>query len=251
MSSLDNILSRPKFVESVGYIYPVIIKDYDEFMENANVISYTYDHFDLDELSNVFEQPKENIKLLDLITIVSRQTGTFEQTFNNLKTVFSIVLRSDVNFAVRENGVVFYNDNSYIDRSNYDEIRKIIMGQNLIFSPKIYKSAIVQEWANKVIAARAESAVDIRLEDMLSTISIVTGKHYWDLEKYSYYQIKTEFARIGKDKAYHTNVAYQCAGAEKVSIEHYAENAGIDMNPYDDIFVDSKKNSKLDKAMGG
>jgi hypothetical protein len=250
MSSLDSILSRPKFVESVGYIHPVIIKDYDKFMENANVISYTYNHFNLDELSNYFGQSKEDIKLLDLINIVSRQTQTFEQTFNNLSVVFSTVLRKKVNYEVSDLGVYFYNDNTLIDRNNYDEIRAIIMKQNLIFTPKVFDHPLVQDWANKVLEARAKEAVDIRVEDMLSTISIVSGKHYWDLENYTIYQIKADFARIGKDKAYHTNVAFKCAGADKIDISHYAENAGLDKNPFDDIFIDSKKNAKLDKALG-
>lgn len=250
MSLLSNIFQKPKAIPSVGEIYPVLMKDYDEFMDNANVISYTYDHFNLEEIAPMLGVLSEELKLLDLITLVSKETNTYEQTFDNLCKVFSIILRKKVDFTFGHTGVCFFDNKGFlIDRDNYDEIRSIIMKQNLIFSQKIYKSRLVQEWANKVLEARAKNAIDITIEDMITTIAVVSGKHYWDLENYTYYQIKAEFARIGKDKAYHTNVAYQCAGAEKITIEHYAENTDIFKNPFDDVFK-SSENSKLDKALG-
>lgn len=252
MSSLSNIFQKPRKLHSVGEIHPVLMKDFDEFMDNANIISYTYDHFSLDEIALMLDISKEELKLLDLITLVSKETDTYEQTFDNLCKVLSIVLRKEVKFTYGHTGVCFYDNNSFlVDRDNYDDVRTIIMEQNLIFMPKVYKDKLAQEWANKVLAQRAKNGINITIEDMVTTIAVVSGKHYWELENYSIYQIKAEFARIGKDKAYHTNVAYQCAGAEKITIEHYAENTDMYKNPYDDVFKSKDKLKNIGNALGG
>lgn len=250
--TLAHIFQKPKIIENVGEVYSVLMKDYDDFMDKANILSYSYAHFAVDEISKSMEIPKEEIKLLDLITIISTQTESFEQAFDNLNVVFSIVLRKPVENTWGENGIYFFSGDEYlIDRNNYDDVRKAIMEQNLIFEPKVFKSKLTQEWAERVLQTRAKSSVNITIEDMVTTVAVLSGKHYWDLENYSYYQLKAEFSRISKIKNYDTSS--QLLGnpyASDVKLDHYAENVEMFKSPYDDIFVSKNKLSKLNSALG-
>lgn len=252
MSSLSHIFQKPNKIENVGEIYPVLLKDYDEFMDKANLLSYSYSHFDVEAVSNSLQMPKEDIKLLDLLMIISTQTDSAELAFDNLNVVFSIVLKKKVDYSFGENGLYFVCGDEYlIDRNNYDEVRKVIMEQNLIFEPKVFKSKIAQEWAERVLQTRARSAVNITIEDMVTTVAVLSGKHYWDLENYSYYQLKAEFSRINKIKNYETNsMLLGNPYASDVKLDHYAENMEMFKSPYDDIFVSKNKLSKLNSALG-
>jgi hypothetical protein len=248
---LTNIFNKPKMLPSIGQVYPVLMKDYDDFMECSNVLSLSYQHFDIREVAKLLESDEGEIKLLDLVILAARESNTFDETMETLNQVFSIVLKQKIVHDFGEFGIYFRDEkNNYlIDRFNYDEVRSTIMHQNIIFEPKIFKDKLVAQWAEMALKQRAKNSVDISIEDMLTTISVVSGKHYWDLENYSIYQIKQEFARIGKDKTYHTNVAFKCAGAESVDIEHYAENTEIYKSPFDDLFKKKNQNSGLNKAM--
>lgn len=236
-------------------IYPVTMGEYDEFMECANVISYTYGHFNLDAISKDHGVPKEEIKLLDLITFLSYQGNAQQLTFLYLSKMFSIALRQEIKFSYdQETGLFFMSSDNkkLIDRNNYDDIRKVIMEQNLIFEPKIYKSKMVQKWAEKVLKNRAKSALDITHEDMITTISVIQGITYEELERYSIFQIKATFQRICKIQEYQTTAIMlanpYAAGAVKLG--HFAENTDIRRDPSSDIFKDSSKLGKLNDAIG-
>lgn len=253
MSKTQDILGKPTNIEFIGDIYPVLIKDYDEFMKVANALTYSYDHFDLVELAKIIGVAKEELKLLDLITIISTQTNTYEQTFNSLASVFSFALRKQINYLDGANGVLFHSEDhsTNIDRYNYDEIRQVVMRQNLIFTPKVFKNKLAQEWAEKVLKARAKSSSNITLEDILTTVSVMDGKHYWDLENYTYYQVKADFDRICKIKNYDSmSILLANPYAGKLDIEHFAESMDMHKNPYDDVFKSKNKLQGLNNALG-
>lgn len=252
--SVANILNKPTYVKGIGEIYPVRMIHYDEFMECANVISLTVDHFDVGEVRKIFGIPDdEEIKLLDLITFMSASSEDGSPlpldnnpTFNQMKNLFEIVLQKEVTYQLtNEYGLTFnYGEGGMIYRDNYDELRKVIMSQNLLFEPKVYKDKLMQQWADKVLKARAKGGIDIDIEEYLTTIAVMSGKHYWDLSRYTIYQIKHEFSRIVKFKAFDTNLA-MIGHSEKIGQDHYAEKTDVGKSPYEDLFVD--KNKKLGK----
>lgn len=251
--SLSHIFQKPQLVGNAGDIYPVLMKDYEEFITKSNIILYNYEHFDVDYISNFFDIPKDDIKLLDLIAIMFYQEKMYEQIIKNLEDVFSIVLRKKINSYFNEGVLYFYSDEgNIINRDNYDEIRKIIMEQNLLFEPKVFKNKHTQEWAELVLKQREKNSVKMTIEDMITTVAVFSGKHYWDLENYSYYQLKAEFNRISKIKEYETmSIALANPYASNIEIKHFAEDTEILKNPYDDIFVNKNKLSNLNSAIGG
>jgi hypothetical protein len=45
MNTVKYILGLPEYIERIGNVYPVKVKDYDVFMENADILMYNRQHF--------------------------------------------------------------------------------------------------------------------------------------------------------------------------------------------------------------
>lgn len=241
--SLDNMLNLPIHIKDYGYIYPVKLKNWDKFEINLNPIILGKDHIPL----NI----DGDFSLLDRLFALGRQD---QSVFENMCKVFNIVSNSQkYELIVGDKDYLFINENNQIiDRENYDEIRRVILYQNILFEPKIYKNPTIKKWAEKVLITRAKNAPDITLEDKISTISVFTGKHYWDLAEYTMYQINYDFGRIRKIKNYDTQTiafANPYADHSKMKIEDFAENINMYENPYDGIFKEKSKLSKIDSAI--
>lgn len=239
--SLKYIRGKPDFVEGVGDIYPVKIKDYDDFNEVSYLLNISKEHFTVSDLP-----------LLKLIIFYASSGGfDLESMVKDYEKLFSIVLRKKVIFTIKVNGDFKFVIDEFqnINCDNYDEVREIIMKQNLIFAPKVYKNKLVQQWAEKALQAKMKNAPKITMEDMLSTISNHSGKSYEELDEATIYQVYTDFYRIRKDKNYETAIIAKSLGAD-MPIEDYAESLDLFKSPYDDIFVEKDKLNKLNKALG-
>src|SRR5690606_20641865 len=177
-----------------------------------------------------------------------------EQILEDLTKVFSLVTHKEVLFFAKNENEDDYGfkleTGEIINKYNYDLVRQVIMKQNLMFEQKVYKDKIVQSVMHKVFEARAKNSIKMEFEDMISTVSVFTGKHYWDLAEYTVYQLKTDFNRISKFKAYDTSVSAKIAGSDE-KIEHFAENVDLFKSPYDlDSFTKSKNTvNRLDKFL--
>lgn len=237
MESVKYILGLPEYIEGIGDIFPIRLIDYDAFAACAEPLYISKLHF---------ETTVENFYLLDALVYKLQEQGYIQK----LEKLFSLVLKKEVYFVMTEqNRYAFVIDEEhFIGGHNYESLRAIIMKQNILFEPKVYKDPLVQKWANKVLEARAKNNIKMELEDMISTIAAYSGKHYWDLKEYTIYQLKYEFYRIAKLKSYDSNVAFRCVGAE-VPLDYFAENIDIFKSPYDDIFVDDGK-MNINKVMG-
>lgn len=248
--SINDILGKPRLINELE-VYPVLMRDYEYFMDCANVITYTYDHFNLEEISKAWMMEVEEIKLLDLIALVSMQTDSYEQTFGSLAKMFSVVLRQPVEHGIIDKQIYFHHEGeSLIDRDNYDEVREAVMYQNLIFTPKVFKNKVAQFWADKAVKARAKNSANINLEAYITTISVMLGKSYEELESYSYYQIRATFDRICKLKNFDaTAIMFANPYAKDIKQEHFAESIEMHNDPYTG-FKDENKLSKLNDALG-
>lgn len=239
--SLDNVFSRPIDVNGAGRVYPVRLMDWDEFEDNLNPLLLTKQHLQL--------TIEEDLPLLDRIVIGLQN----EQIVESLCRAFNIVFRSKKFDIGSDDKVYFFinENNQMVTAQNYEEIRKVIFHQNILFEPKVYKTKAMQEWAEKVLKARSKNAANISLEDMITTVSVFTGKHYWDLEKYSIYQLKSDFNRIEKVKVYDaTSISFANPYAKDIKLEHFAEHLNLYQNPYENLFK-PKENLKISKAIRG
>lgn len=238
METVKYIFQKPDIVDGIGEIFPIKMKHYDEFMNSTNILCLSYDHFNVDEIKKDFGLAE--VTLFELIILAASQSADSEESFFNLANIFSFATRKNIKF-IDEDVSFVTDDGMYINKFNYEKVREIIMKQNLLFTPKVYKNKKLQEWANKVIQARAKNGIDSTIEDMISTIAVISCKDYETLEEYSIYQVKQEFNRVIKVEAYRSALAYKVAGAEKVDLEHYVENIDMFKNPYDDLFKEKSK----------
>lgn len=244
------IFGIPDYVQGVGYIYPVKLKDYYNFMEWQYFLNISKNHLEMNKDKLNLKDGKE-VRLLDfvLINFLNEEDRT---TINNMEKLFSLVLKEDVFLDINEKSYRFSikDSDNFIDRNNYDEVRKTIMRQNLLFEPKVFENKMVQEWAEKIIKTKQKNGVKMTFEDMITTISCFKGLKYEDMLEQTIYAINADFNRIAKMKDYDTSVSFKCAGAEKVKIPHFAEELYMFKNPYDDLFVEKGKLKNINKAVG-
>jgi len=227
VKTLKYLFAQPDYIEGIGNIYPIKLKDYDKFQECSNILYISKNHF-----------TEIDTPLLALIILI------FEK-------LFSLVLRKNVLLHSNNENIWFQvenksetKDNTIINFFNYDELRSTIMKQNLIFEQKIYKNKLVQEWANKVLESRSKNSAKISIEDIITTVSIYKSKNYDELMEYTIYQLYADFYRIRKMKKYDTDTLFATV-AEKITIEDFAEEINMFKSPYEDLFVDSSKLNKF------
>lgn len=247
--SSNHIFAKPIEIKGIGKIYPVKLTDYDEFSLNAGIFTYSYEHFKLEEVAKEFETTSDNIKLFDLLLLMGHQQN-IDLFLQSIGRTFSICFRKELKLTKNENGRCFIADGCLVDRTNYDQFREVVMKQNLIHSPKVYKNKFTQMWAEKVLASRNKNAPNVSLEDMVTTVAVYSKKLYSDIENYTYYQLRAEFDRIGKMKNYDLNsLALVNPYAKDIKLDYYAENIDMYKNPYDDVFKDKSKLNKLNGAI--
>ncbi|WP_342421910.1 hypothetical protein [Paenibacillus sp. FSL E2-0178] len=237
--STSLIFGKGQIVEGVGLVKPITLNKYDFFQEKSSVLYYSKAHFG-DEYETQF--------LLDLIVWGLNQN----ELVTDLIDLFKLTISDNITFfanSIDDYGFII-DEVNLIDKNNYDQIRSLIMRQNLMNEQKVYKDKLVQEWANKALEAKNRKGIKMTFEDMLSTVSVYAGKHYSDLEKYTIYQLQSDFNRIGKLIDYDATIAFKCAGDAKSKLNHYAEHVDLFRDPNDDLFVSQDKLKGLNQAMG-
>jgi hypothetical protein len=244
MNDLKYIFAQPDYIDNVGEIYPITLKDYDKFQECSQLLYISRSHFE------------ENQYPLFMLLFMSRQQLglTFDEFVKKLEDLFYLTTQNQFKFFETKNNAWFqykYKDNKgfpqykIINMNNYDIVREIIMKQNLMFEQKVFKNKTVQEWANKVLENKQKNAPKITIEDIITTVSVVTGKHYKDLLDYSIYQVYSDFYRVRKVKNFDASILSSVASMGSVSIQDFAEQLDMFHNPYDDLFVSTDKLNKL------
>ena len=237
--STNNIFHKPIYIKRFGNVYPIQVGDWEKFESCLNVLMISKKHIEV--------TVDEDIALLHRIVL-----GLQDDEINKaLCKLFNLISKTD-SFKLDSDHYHFINDESQrVDFENYDEIRNTIFNQNILFEPKVYKDPLMQQWANKVLEARSKNAANITMEDMVTTVAVISGKHYWDLEKYSIYQLKSEFQRINKIKAYDTtSIMFANPYATDIKLDHFAEYLDMYADPYQDLFKSKDKLKNIDKALG-
>jgi hypothetical protein len=241
--SLDYILKKPKFIEGVGTIHPIKIKDWDEFESHVEVLLYSKSHF-----TNA-----DDYHLLDLLILELGMNN--DRILDSLEKIFAMCLQVDSIEITHDTKSYYFptGESTFINSHNFDVVRETIMRQNILFEPKVYKNPAMQKWAKKVLDTRSKNSPNVTLEDMLSTVSVVAGKHYWDLENYTIYQLKYDFQRICHIKEYEMKSALMSnpnIDSSKMKIEHFAENINMFVNPWDGIFKEKSSFKNINSAVG-
>jgi hypothetical protein len=198
---------------------------------------------------SAYQMPQIVLSQKELSENKFTQEEIIKKTIEKFKKLFSIVINNEVKFISQDKVEGFLiGEKGFISIHNYDVVREIIMKQNLIFEQKIYKTELMNKWAQKALKAKQKNAPKISMEDIITTVSVGCSKNYSDLENYTIYQIYSDFYRLRKLMSYDTNVQFKCVGAD-LTLEDYAEDLDLFHNPYDDLFVSADKLGGLNKAI--
>lgn len=233
---------------------PVRLMDWEKFIPVA------YEVFRLNnELLRKRLKLDESIKLFDYVidyTIKMAeerfgQEGTFGLVL--LGGIFSLCFRTDVVPMIqkknRQAHVVFKigdNEEDLITRDNYEEIREMIMEQNLIFEPIVAPNQKSQEAIDQAIARKKNSGggAEVNIESMI----ILVSKNRPITEDYTYYQLQADYemtVRLEHSRAIPT---YRAVGADIEPVELGAI-LSIHEDPYSFEKMFKKNNRTKDAEM--
>ncbi|TPF17933.1 hypothetical protein [Priestia megaterium] len=244
MSSLKNIRGEPTFVEGIGNIYPIKIRDWEKFDSSKELISVKKEHFQIED---------EKFTNFDVILLSASQN---HGVLDKFKEVLKLTLKCELIELQEHNGRCYFlignEETGRIDSDNYDVFRSTVMEQNLLIEPKVYKNPTVAAWAEKVMKKRAEGGISVTLEDKITTVATMDGRDFQDYDDYTYYQLEAKFERISKieeSRSQSMMFANPYADFSKMKLVHFAESINLRKDPYKDLFKDSSKQSKLEQGV--
>ncbi|WP_025912081.1 hypothetical protein [Priestia flexa] len=229
MSKLDSILGKPRMIENVGLIYPVKIRDWEAFEEYGSIFQFKKEHFTKEQnddtlLETIFKQGDSMLLLI-------------------LVKALSIVLKIDeglISPFANDGNVGFVlggaNTDYCIDQHNFDEVKQVILEQNLLIEPRVFKNKMFEEVANKWLEMQTKDGISLTLEDKLSTVAVWYGKRPSDFLDYTYYEFEAIFQRICQFQSFSSQsimFANPYMDASNMKLIHFAESINLRKDPYE------------------
>ena len=246
LNRIKTYCGKPLEVPRAGFLYPVKLLEWDVFTTLAGKYLMTSDEFLRKRLGL-----GEEVKLFDFITlqaILSSKTGY--ENLHEMEQLFSIVFRTEVKVGLRgranKKEVYFTVDGKgIIDRNNYDEVRSIIMEQNLFFDPIVAKTAKSQEIIDKGIERLRDGVPPVDIEAMIVVVSL---RKNIDIDELTYYQLRADYEIITKIESNRAIPLYRVNGAD-IELYNLTEELSIHKNPYgaDVLFRKRNDNDMLQK----
>ena len=150
------------------------------------------------------------------------QEGSFALVL--ISSVFSLCYRLPVEPMLQKKdgdvNLVFKigdNDEDLITRDNYEEIRAMIMEQNLIFEPIIAPNKKSQDIIDKAIERKRSSGSNV--ETNLESMIILVSKSRPVTEDYTYYQLQADYEMVLRLEQSRAIPTYRAVGADIDPIE--------------------------------
>lgn len=109
------------------------------------------------------------------------------------------------------------NDEDLITRDNYEEIRAMIMEQNLIFEPIVAPNKKSQDIIDKAIERKRSSGSNV--ETNLESMIILVSKSRPITEDYTYYQLQADYEMVLRLEQSRAIPTYRAVGADIDPIE--------------------------------
>lgn len=204
---VENILfDSPCCIDGIE-VYPIQVINWKAFQKYIPLFILSKDHYKLESnedllrfiiVNNSMYPNKSDINNELLIKMLS--------TFCN---AFNIICRcNDFTCKIEKDGFLFYRkDSNYsINKNNFNDIRKVILKQNIIFEPIIYESKFKEKWANSVRRGRAKKAKKIPLSDIVNIVREGIGISYDEINKMNMFQLNVDFKRLQNTKNFESTM---------------------------------------------
>lgn len=174
------------------------------------------------------------------------QEGSFALVL--ISSVFSLCYRLPVEPMLQkkdgEVNLVFKigdNDEDLITRDNYEEIRVMIMEQNLIFEPIVAPNKKSQDIIDKAIERKRGSGSNV--ETNLESMIILVSKSRPVTEDYTYYQLQADYEMVLRLEQSRAIPTYRAVGADIDPIE-----LGAILSIHEDPYSFEKMFKKNDRS---
>jgi hypothetical protein len=174
------------------------------------------------------------------------QEGTFALVL--ISSIFSLCYRLPVEPMLQKKdglaSLVFKvgdNDEDLITRDNYEEIRAMIMEQNLIFEPIIAPNQKSQDAIDKAIERKKSSGSNV--ETNIESMIIFVSKSRPVTEDYTYYQLQADYEMVLRLEQSRAIPIHRSVGADIDPIE-----LGAILSIHDDPYSFEKMFRKNDRS---
>lgn len=251
---IKDYLNHPHLIEGVGSLHPISILDWEEFQELAQrFLLYSYDY--LNYRLNLPELP-----MFDFLIAYCLQADDGDARVQNLKDLqrlFELVFKEPVHSVMNpqtQEWVFQIGETGKLTRESFDEVKSVIMRQNLLYEPLIVQDENAQQFINEHLERLSRTGESIPLETMLAYVSHAKGISPEQFQTYTYYQLRVDFeiAQKMENNLYIHMYRTQGASAEPLSL---SGELSVHENPYsiDRIFnkVDERQDQQLRKMMSG
>ncbi|MFK3936686.1 hypothetical protein ACI2JA_04110 [Alkalihalobacillus sp. NPDC078783] len=236
---LFNFSGEPFYLKNVGNIYPLKVKDYITFSTLYEpVLMMNYQHFNKEKSVDPDEP-----SLLELICEESAN-DSYDTLLKILNEIFKLALRKDVTGKRKDvaNAIFKTEEGGIIHEGNYDDVRKVIMAQNLLFDPPQFKSKFKQRYFEGWLKSREGKGANITYHNYVTAVTALGGYLPEQVMDMNVYQLRSLFAQFEEIEQYRR--LSHIIGHGDVPERHFAEVSDITKSPYDG-FLKNEKDTKL------
>lgn len=234
-------LSQKSLFEYIVHLikqYELSKKDLDDKVKFLNGIPK-------EELNEFLKDNKESEGYVDVIKDYS-----INGIENGIYTMLEMLLKKKVllignQIAILDNGVV----TGFINESNFDEFREIVMKNNLLYKPLIGFNKVSNDTIQKVVALRSEKSKPSSVESILATISVNKNISDESLQEYTRYRTMADFTAITRQHFNQFYFVMKSVGCEGIEINDLSEEMILYNNPYDGILQKHNGYNSLDAKL--
>lgn len=274
-NDLDDYFMNPYFVEGIGNIYPINIFNYERFRElagkyiiqgintlhnlykvpkNTNELDYFVNNsikmdVEINKLNEIKkynptnEQEKSQYDELMKLLELSKSGSIVIYSLRELEELFSLILQKQVKFYCDfENPLDNYyfkieDEELFITKDNFDELRSVICWQNILFEPPTSPSKIGNDLIRQTIEVEFGKNEDSgNLASICSIVSVNSGISDEQIKKYSYYRLMYDFSSINRQHGNMFTFMLRSQGCNEAVITDLSQAINLHKNPYDIIF---------------
>lgn len=268
---LNDFLGEHYYLEGVGKIYPITIKEYDKFRKLAEkyiifdkrLIDKNIQESTLEIIINqikAFEivENDDFIELLDENTKkIYEQIGRLEEnkklSMVEFKQLLKIILHNEVEFDEENNKFIITDtlEEKEIRFNNFDKFREIVMRQNLLFAPLYYDDPILQNILESLRSKKQKNNVEhMDLEAIVQLVCIDMNLNPEKIRDFTYYQLIALYQRLQLKESYDWTKRIQTSGYGSKDIEVPRLDKTINLNRHpEEIDFNTPAVSSVDTAI--
>lgn len=197
--TLKLLLNEPCGISNYCTIYPVLVKDYNEFMKYAGYLIISKKQLNLEEKDNLLDS-------IITASVISLNNGNLDLTNKNtidimnkvldsFSRMFSMLTRKEIKYTTsKNNGFEFIGDGVVINNSNYDMIRDVVMRMLLLREPKVFEDKLYEKMYYKALNANRKEAPSI--EDIILTVVQDVKISFSEVKQLNIFQLYALYFRI-------------------------------------------------------